>query len=423
MRSATVFLLVVFWVTNIWAETNGDYDYPFDDTFVATVVGTPSPYRAELPDKIPLKRDSLIIFEDREVPEIFWYTDEFEYSYALQDGPAPLVFIIAGTGGSHAGNTTQMLARALYQGGFHIVALSSPTFENFIVSASRTSIPGHAFGDAEDLYRVMERIWGELETKAEATDFYLTGYSLGAFNTAFVTWLDEQKQVFNFRKALLINPPWRLYSSLSLLDRMTENIPGGLDNFPRFFQKLVRGLTEVYKKADRVDLGEDTLYAAYEALDLKNEELAALIGVVFRIASSNMAFTSDVMTNIGYIKPKNLRFTKNSSLAKYNQVGVRLGLTDYFHDYFYPYYWRQDASVTREQLIELMSLASIEEYLRDNEKIEVMHNQNDLILAPGEIDHFRRVFGARAKIYPKGGHLGNMEHRDNIAHMVSVFKQ
>ena len=384
---------------------------------------SPPVYEAKLPKKVPTKVFKVHPYPQREIPEVFWYQDGLNCSLVYQKKQAPLVFIIAGTGGSHAGDTTQMLARALYQAGFHIVALSSPTFENFIVSASRTSIPGHAFGDAEDLYRAMEHIWGELEAKAEVTDFYLTGYSLGAFNTAFVTWLDEQKQVFNFRKALLINPPWRLYSSLSLLDRMIENIPGGLDNFPRFFQKLVRGLTEVYKKADRVDLGEDALYAAYEALDLKNEELAALIGVVFRIASSNMAFTSDVMTNIGYIKPKNLRFTKNSSLAKYNSVGVRLGLTDYFHDYFYPYYWRQDASVTREQLIEMMSLATIEAYLRDNEKIEVMHNENDLILAPGEIDHFRRVFGERAKIYPKGGHLGNMEHRDNIAHMVSVFKQ
>ena len=423
MRSATVLLLVVFWVTHAWAAPDTPYDYPIDDSFVATVVGTPSPFRAELPDKIPLERDSLTIFEDREVPEIFWYTDEFQYSYAVQDGPAPLVFIIAGTGGSHAGDSTQMLARAFYQAGFHIVALSSPTFENFVVSASGTSIPGHAIGDAEDLYRAMERIWGELQAEIEVTDFYVTGYSLGGFNTAFVTWLDEQKQVFNFRKALLINPPWRLYSSLSLLDRMIENIPGGVDNFPRFFQKLVRGLTEVYKKADRVDLGEDALYAAYEALDLKAEEVAALIGVVFRIASSNMVFTSDVMTNYGYIKPKHLRFTKNSSLALYNQVGVRLGFTDYFHDYFYPYYKGQDPSVTREQLIELMSLATIEEYLRDNDKIEVMHNENDLILAPGEIDHFRRVFGERARIYPKGGHLGNMEYRDNIAHMISVFKQ
>jgi hypothetical protein len=40
----------------------------------------------------------------------------------------------------------------------------------------------------------------------------------------------------------------------------------------------------------------------------------------------------------------------------------------------------------------------------------------------GEIDFFRDVFGSRAKIYPTGGHCGNMAHRDNVAHMLSVFK-
>ena len=53
----------------------------------------------------------------------------------------------------------------------------------------------------------------------------------------------------------------------------------------------------------------------------------------------------------------------------------------------------------------------------------MIHNQDDLILEPGEIDFFPRVFGDRAKIYPKGGHCGNMDHRDNVAHMVNVFRQ
>ena len=39
--------------------------------------------------------------------------------------------------------------------------------------------------DAEDLYRVMERIWDTLENKIEVTHFYVTGYSLGGFNAAF----------------------------------------------------------------------------------------------------------------------------------------------------------------------------------------------------------------------------------------------
>ena len=61
------------------------------------------------------------------------------------------------------------------------------------------------------------------------------------------------------------------------------------------------------KREDRLDLSEDGLYQAYRELDFKNEELAALIGVSFRLTSANLALTSDILNNAGYIKPKNLQ--------------------------------------------------------------------------------------------------------------------
>ncbi len=420
-RSLSLLFITTFWLSSGWASTES-YDFPFDNPFVATVVGTPPEYRADLPEKIPMKRRSITIF-DREVPDAVWFDKDLRYFQALQKGPAPLVFLIAGTGASFNGGKNTNMARAFYQAGFHVVSLSSPTFMNFIVAASESGVPGHAFQDAEDLYRVMERIWETLKGKIEVTDFYVTGYSLGGFNTAFVTYIDETKKTFNFRKALLINPPVRLYSSISLLDRMLENIPGGVDNFPRFYSRLVDEIGRVYKRADRVDFGEDFLFKAFEAVDPDNEELAALIGVSFRISSANMAFTSDLMTDFGYIKPKNVRFTKNTSPGELNAVAHRLGFTDFFHVYFYPWQKRDNPDLSRYQLIEQMSLASIEDYLRTADKIEVMHNEDDLILEPGEIDYFPRVFGDRAKIYPIGGHCGNMDFRDNVAHMVNVFKQ
>ncbi len=422
IRIPIALLAALWFATTAWAASES-YGFPFDDAFVATVVGTPEEYRAELPEDIPLRRGRLTVFEDRVVPDYLWYEEDLRYSYALQRRAAPLVFLIAGTGASHTGAKNQMMARAFYQAGFHVVSLSSPTLPNFVVSASRTSVTGHAVRDAEDLYRVMELVWARLKKKIEVTDFFVTGYSLGGFNAAFVTWLDEKRQVFNFKKALLINPPVSLYNSISLLDRMLENIPGGVDNFHTYYNNIVAKFSEVYRRADRLEFGEDFLYKVYEALQPKNEELAALIGLSFRFSSAHLAFTSDVMTDFGYIKPENVYLTRNSSPGEYLKVTFRLGFTDYFHEYFFPYYRAQDPSMTRGGIVEEMTLTHIEDYLRSAEKIEVMHNVDDLILEPGEIDFFPRVFGERAKIYPRGGHCGNMEYRDNVAHMVNVFRQ
>jgi hypothetical protein len=422
MKRYLGFLLAALWLSTGWASSDA-YDFPIDNKFLATVVGTPPEYRADLPEEIPLKKRSIEIFEDREVPEALWYDKKLRYSEALQKGPAPLVFLIAGTGAAYNGGKNVNMARAFYQAGFHVVSISSPTYMNFIVAANSTGVPGHARQDAEDIYRVMERIWDKLKDNIEVTDFYVTGYSLGGFNTAFVTLLDETRQTFNFRKALLINPPVSLYSSISLLDRMLENIPGGIDNFPQFYNRLVEQVTRAYKKTDTVDIGEEFLYQAFEAVNPNTEELAALIGVSFRISSANMAYTSDLMTDFGYIKPKNVIMTKNSAPGKYEKVAHRLGFTDFYHVYFYPYQHEKHPDLTRNELIADMSLTSIEDYLRSAEKIEVMHNQDDIILAPGEIDFFPRVFGDRATIYPRGGHCGNMDFRDNVTHMVNVFSQ
>jgi hypothetical protein len=100
---------------------------------------------------------------------------------------------------------------------------------------------------------------------------------------------------------------------------------------------------------------------------------------------------------------------------------VRLGFTDYYHEFFYPYYRGEYPEENRDQFIAAISLRSIEDYLRNSKKITVMHNADDVILEPGEIDFFIDVFGDRATIYPFGGHCGNMNYRDNVAHMVATF--
>jgi hypothetical protein len=397
------------------------YDYPLDDAFVATVVGTPAEFRYETDVKIPLKRRSMQIFPDREPPEVFFYDKKMHYSYALQKGPAPLIFCIAGTGGAHIGSGNRKLLGPLYEAGFHVVLLSSPTYMNFVIAASKSQVPGHAYDDAADLYRVMEMIWAKIESKAEVTSFNLTGYSLGAFNSAFVAKLDEERGSFNFRRVMLLNPPLRLYNSISLLDRMLDNVPGGEDNFPRFFNNIVERLGEVYKRSDELQLGEDTLYRVYEIYQPPDEVLGALIGTAFRLSAANMVFASDVATNFGYVKPSNVTLRKGTDLREYQRVATRLGFTDYFHAYFYPYHKALDPEISREELINRMSLEDIEDWLRGANHVFLHHNANDLILETGEIDFFRDVFGERATIYPIGGHLGNMDYRENVEHMLEVL--
>ena len=77
--------------------------------------------------------------------------------------------------------------------------------------------------------------------------------------------------------------------------------------------------------------------------------------------------------------------------------------------------------MTREVLLEKFSLQDIEDYLRNSDKIGLMHNADDLILDDGEIDYFKDVFQSRAIIYPIGGHCGNIKYKQNIEDMLGFF--
>jgi hypothetical protein len=406
------------------------YDFPIKNGYAATILETPHALMPELPEEVPVERLELTVFADREVPEVFWYSDQLIYSLVPQEKAAPLIFSIAGTGAGYNSSKMKLLQRVFYQAGFHVISISSPTHQNFIINASTHSVPGHLEEDARDLYHVMELAWQQVSDRIEATEFHLTGYSLGAAQSAFISKLDEEKKIFNFKKVYMINPPVNLYNSVSILDKMlVENIPGGLDHFDKFFEEIMNKFSELYRDVGSFDFTEDYLYQIYKKRDrssvleeIKREDrMEALIGFSFRISSANMIFTTDVMSKSGLIVPKNRVLSPYDSLTKYGIVIFRTSFVDYFRELFMPFFAARNPGLTEKVAISQMGLNSIEDYLKIADKIAVVTNEDDFILAPGEVEYLRKVFGSRAKIYPEGGHCGNMGYPDNIDHMVEFF--
>lgn len=409
---------------------DGDYGYPIDSAVLATVVGTPEDVKAELPKDTGFKPLTLRVPRDLEVPDVFWYDRALRYGIALQDHPAPLMFTIAGTGAGFNDSSSRLLRGAFFKAGFHVVSLSSPTYQNFIVAASSSGVPGHTARDAEDLYRVMGLTLDEVRRRgARVTKFHLSGYSLGAMNAAFVAALDEAEQRFDFHRVLLINPPWSLYDSVRRLDRMIEDSPDYPDMIPMVIGKFIHRIATVYREASPtthggapLDLSSGALLlAVYNQYRPPEERVELVIGIVFRILYTNMAFPADVMSRAGFVVPRNLELTNRSSLTEYLKVIARTNFIHYFDDLFIPYFRNQDPSLTREDLIRQLSLEPIRAYLSQSDKIGVVTNADDIILGARDLRNLEQVFGDRLKVYPKGGHLGNMGYRDNVRYMIDFF--
>lgn len=402
-----------------WAGGAG-YGYSIDDSYAATILGTPQNLRPDTRGEVPVK--TMVLETDRKKPEIFFYDRGLRYTVAFQNRKAPLVFLIAGTGGSSKSAKIVALITNLYHAGFHVIALPSPTFSNFIINASTTHVPGNLAEDADDLYRVMEQIWSQSRGRIEVTDFSLAGYSLGGTEAAFIAKLDEERKVFDFRRVLMLNPAVSLYNSVSRIEGMLDRIPGGPRRIGAFYNRIMAKSTDFYRKGDFVAIDDDFLFEAYQAQILNRDEAGGMIAVSFRISSAGMIFASDVMTRGGYVVPKNRELKNSDSLEDYFWTSLHISFLDYFNEYFFPYFQGRHPGLSKEKLLETLSLKSIEGYLASSTKIGVITNDDDFILAPGELDYLRRVFGPRLKVYPRGGHLGNLEYRDNMAFLIDRLR-
>jgi hypothetical protein len=420
LRFAVIVCLVLLPVISPAADDG--YGYPIPGAYEATILGTPNNLKSPPPARISVRRLILTDIRDINKPDIFFYDKGLRCTLAYQNKKAPLVFLIAGTGADDQSQKVAAMMKALYKAGFHVIALPSPTHPNFIISASRSHVPGDLTEDAADLYRAMENAWSKVRGDIEVSGFYLSGYSLGGTHAAFVARLDEERKSFNFCKVLMVNPAVNLYNSVTRIDGMLDKIPGGQRKIGSYFNRMLAKLTEFYHKGDFIEINDEFLYAIFKSRLFSHEESGGLIGLSFRTSLAGMIFTSDVMTNGGYVVPRNRVLKTTDPLRDYLIVCIHLSFMNYFDEYFYPYMQAKHPGITREALIDSLSLKSIEGYLKSSPKFGAITNDDDFILAPEEIDYLRWLFGDRTKVYPRGGHLGNLEYRDNMADFIGFFK-
>ncbi|HEY3308044.1 MAG TPA: alpha/beta hydrolase [Desulfuromonadaceae bacterium] len=422
MAYVRLLFLVYLMLWPVWCQAEEDsYGYPIPGSYDATILGTPAKLIPELPKKIPIRQLVLDIIPDRQKPEIFFYDEGLRCTAAFQKQKAPLVFLIAGAGSSSAAPKLLTLLKSLYQAGYHVITLPSPSHPNFIISASQSCIPGDLNEDAADLYRAMEAAWNEIKPDIKVSDFYLGGYSLGGTQAAFVAKLDEGRKIFNFRKVLMINPSVNLYDSVMRIEELLKKIPGGPKKEGQFFNRMLARFSEFYRYGNFIAINDDFIYAVYKERLFSEEETGGLIGLTFRINLAGMIFTSDVLTNSGYVVPKNKVLENTDPVYDYFLVSTHLSFFDYFNEYFYPYFKKKRPGLSKQALIGSLDLKSIEDYLRSSTKFGVMTNRNDFILTKSDLDYLSELFRERFKLYPRGGHLGNLEYKENLAYMVDFF--
>ena len=216
----------------------------------ATVFGTPPQDMAPLPETVPLSEINIALPWANPVPAVYWFDRKLRVWFAAQKKPAPLAIVIAGTGGD--GNTSKLsiLRGALYGAGYHVLTMPSPTFPGFIVSTSSTGVSGDLMQDSRDLYAAIQQILAHLPHRVQITDIDVLGYSLGGANAAVVKSIDAttDKGKLHIHRAVMINPPVSLITSISRLDKLFAiSIGSGDADIDRLYRQLYAELANLYQ--------------------------------------------------------------------------------------------------------------------------------------------------------------------------------
>ena len=413
--------IVLFLILSLTAFS---YNFPIDDPYSATIIGSASMMTEGVSENIPLKVYEIQIKDKKDIPDVFWYASKFKFSFSKQKNKkAPLIFVLAGTGSDYSTTRVKFMQRIFHDAGYHTIAISSQMSQQFMISASSNSVPGLLLEDNEDIYKAMKLAYNKIKDQVEVTDFYIMGYSLGGSNAAVLSYIDEKEKAFNFKRVFMVNPPVNLYDSAVKLDKYLDDYTGGKSAgieklLNTTLAKIKGGLTSEY-----ANIGADTIYNIVKGDILSDSEKKAYIGLAFRLASTDLNFISDFITK-SHIYTKNPeKVDKYTNMKEYFKAVNFATFEDYVNKIGFPYYKKYNKDLTTEDLKEKASLRVIEDYLRTSPKIAAVTNADELILNEKDFAFLKDVFKDRLIIYPKGGHCGNMFYKENVDVMLKFINE
>ena len=413
--------IVLFIILSLTAFS---YNFPIDDPYSATIIGSATMMTPGVSENIPLKVYEIQIKDKKEIPDVFWYASKFKFSFSKQKNKkAPLIFVLAGTGSDYNTTRVKFMQRIFHDAGYHTIAISSQMSQQFMISASSNSVPGLLLEDNKDIYKSMKLAYNKIKDQVEVTDFYIMGYSLGGSNAAVLSYIDEKEKVFNFKRVFMVNPPVNLYNSAVKLDKYLDDYTGGkTEGIEKLLNttlaKVKGGLTSEY-----ANIGADTIYNIVKGDILSDAEKRAYIGLAFRLTSTDLNFISDFMTRSHVYTKNPEKVDKYTNMKEYFKAVNFATFEDYVNKIGFPYYKKHNKDYSIEALKREASLKVIEDYLRTSPKIAAVTNADELILIEKDFAFLNDVFKDRLVIYAMGGHCGNMFYKENVDVMLKFLNE
>jgi len=326
-----------------------------------------------------------------------------KFTFWLQPGKAPVIYIIPGLGSHRLAAPALALAELVYQKGFSAVCVSSTFNFEFMEHAATANVPAYMPVDVHDLHVALTEITHRLEKlyPERLGPKALMGYSMGAFESLFVAAAESTNEasLIKFDRYVAINTPVRLLYGISKLDEYFQAPlawPAGerADNLENTFLKVAA-------------LSKNSL-TPQTSLPFSGIESKFLIGMTFRFILRDAIFSSQQRNNQEVLEHP---IRKLRRAPVYGEI-LQYSYHDYLEKFLIPYYWCRGIELgTPEALENASSLRTYAAGLQSNHNIRLIVNQDDFLLPDEDLIWLKATFPEdQLTIFEQGGHLGNLSH-------------
>ena len=343
---------------------------------------------------------------------------ELPYSYRLQPGPAPIVYLLPGLGSHRLDGSSLALAEMAWDRGFSVAIVSSAMSWEFIAHGANAPLPGYTPADVEDVHFALDAMQRDLEARHpnRLRQRVLMGYSLGAYHALFIAAAERAgSPLVGFDRYVTLDAPIQLLTGMRKVDAFYE----AQRAFPpaereaRVRDILWRTIEVAQEEGGRADFSRmspatepSSRLRPRGPLPFSDLEARYLVGLDFRLALVDVLSSIEDRNDFGVLKTERSFLRRESSyveMASYSFEG-------YVYAFVMPYYRDQlDRVSGMDDLVAQSDLRSVESGLRANPKIRHFANRNDFLTTPEDVAWITATLGAeRVRLFPTGGHLGNL---------------
>lgn len=350
-------------------------------------------------------REKLSMFPERRSLPVVGEKTDFTFSfYPLRSG-APLVIYIGGLGSHHTDSSYTAFANVAQSRGYNVLAFSSTMNWSFALGACQNGTPGQTMDDAKDLYIAIEKAIRHVKKKYgyQFGQVGISGFSLGALTSAYIAKIDREERRIGIDSLLMVNVPVDVGYGMSVLDSLysvgeswpsehKDNIGGyAINYFLRSIESLIKG--------------KKTIEEVVQNFDLTTDQIKFVIGRQFRLSLRDALVSSQSIHDLGVLKSKMSRLYRNSRMDE----AFRFSFLEYKEKILLKAW--QNRHGTSGTVKDMMAHTGLSEVAADIVKlpsVTMIHTEDDFLLRPEDIEFLRNTFGSNLKLYPRGGHGGNL---------------